>query len=38
MGAPIRSSMEVVKIDQLPNGLPVYADQDCRNEADAIVV
>lgn len=37
MGAPIRSSMEVVKIDELPNGLPVYVDQ-LASEADAIVV
>lgn len=37
MGAPIRSSMEVVKIDQLPNGLPVYVDR-IASEADAIVV
>ncbi|MDQ0876686.1 hypothetical protein QFZ77_005345 [Paenibacillus sp. V4I3] len=37
MGAHIRSSMEVVKIDQLPNGLPVYVDR-IASEADAIVV
>lgn len=37
MGAPIRSSMEVVEIAQLPNGLPVYVDK-IANEADAIVV
>lgn len=37
MGAPIRSSMEVVKIDELPNGLPVYVDKYA-SEADAIVV
>ncbi|OXM85913.1 lactate racemase domain-containing protein [Paenibacillus rigui] len=37
MGAPIRSSMEVVKIDELPNGLPVYVDK-IASEADAIVV
>ncbi|TDF96564.1 lactate racemase domain-containing protein [Paenibacillus piri] len=37
MGAPIRSSMEVVKLDQLPNGLPVYVDQ-IASTADAIVV
>jgi hypothetical protein len=37
MGAPIRSSMEVVQIDQLPNGLPVYVDK-IASEADAIVV
>ena len=37
MGATIRSSMEVVQIDQLPNGLPVYVDR-IASEADAIVV
>ncbi|MCZ8511363.1 lactate racemase domain-containing protein [Paenibacillus filicis] len=37
MGAPIRSSMEVIQIDQLPNGLPVYIDKYA-SEADAIVV
>jgi hypothetical protein len=37
VGAPIRSSMEVVKIDELPNGLPVYVDQ-IASTADAIVV
>jgi hypothetical protein len=37
MGAPIRSSMEVVQIDQLPNGLPVYVDK-IASEADAIIV
>ncbi|WP_409341154.1 lactate racemase domain-containing protein [Paenibacillus sp. MBLB4367] len=37
MGAPIRSSMDVVQIDQLPNGLPVYVDR-IASEADAIVV
>ncbi|GIP32877.1 lactate racemase domain-containing protein [Paenibacillus sp. J2TS4] len=37
MGAPIRSSMEVVQIDQLSNGLPVYVDKYAY-EADAIVV
>lgn len=37
MGAPIRSSMEVVKIDELPNGLPVYVDK-IASTADAIVV
>jgi hypothetical protein len=36
-GAPILSSMEVVKIDELPNGLPVYIDKYAY-EADAIVV
>lgn len=38
MGAPIRSSMEVVKLDELPNGLPVYCDKIAATEADAIVV
>lgn len=37
MGAPIRSSMEVIKLDELPNGLPVYVDQ-IASTADAIVV
>ncbi|TBL78258.1 lactate racemase domain-containing protein [Paenibacillus thalictri] len=37
MGAPIRSTMEVVKLDELPNGLPVYVDKYA-SEADAIVV
>ncbi|MCS7459391.1 nickel-dependent lactate racemase [Paenibacillus doosanensis] len=37
MGAPIRSSMEVVKLDELPNGLPVYVDK-IASTADAIVV
>ncbi|KPV57813.1 hypothetical protein QJ48_20080 [Paenibacillus sp. A3] len=37
MGVPIRSTMEVVQIDQLPNGLPVYVDKYAY-EADAIVV
>jgi hypothetical protein len=37
VGAPIRSSMEVVKLDELPNGLPVYADKIAAG-ADAIVV
>jgi len=38
VGAPIRSSMEVVKLAELPNGLPVYADKIAATEADAIVV
>ena len=38
VGAPIRSSMEVVKLGELPNGLPVYADKIAAEEADAIVV
>lgn len=37
MGAPVRSSMEVVKLDELPNGLPVYVDK-IASTADAIVV
>ncbi|WP_274652689.1 lactate racemase domain-containing protein [Paenibacillus humicola] len=37
VGAPIRSSMEVVQLDVLENGLPVYADKFA-SEADAIVV
>ncbi|NHN28509.1 lactate racemase domain-containing protein [Paenibacillus agricola] len=37
VGAPIRSSMEVVKIDELPNGLPVYVDE-IASKADAIIV
>ncbi|MBD2844999.1 DUF362 domain-containing protein [Paenibacillus sp. IB182496] len=37
-GAPVRSSMEVVLLDRLDNGLPVYADKISAEEADAIVV
>ncbi|QMV45166.1 nickel pincer cofactor-dependent isomerase, group 22 [Cohnella cholangitidis] len=37
MGAPVESSMEVVEIDRLPNGLPVYVDK-IASEADAIIV
>ena len=37
VGAPIRSSMEVNKIGELPNGLPVYVDKYAC-EADGIVV
>ncbi|WP_010269953.1 lactate racemase domain-containing protein [Paenibacillus senegalensis] len=37
VGAPIRSSMEVIKLAQLENGLPVYVDKYA-SEADAIVV
>lgn len=37
VNAEIRSSMEVVKIGELPNGLPVYIDK-LASEADAIVV
>lgn len=35
--APIRSSMEVVKIGELPKGLPVYIDKHAY-EADKIIV
>ncbi len=38
MGCPVRSSMEVVELDRLPNGLPVYCDKIAATEADAIVV
>ncbi|MFC4779537.1 lactate racemase domain-containing protein [Paenibacillus sp. GCM10023252] len=37
VGAPIRSTMEVVEIGKLDNGLPVYVDRFAY-EADAIVV
>lgn len=37
VGAEIRSSMEVIQIDQLDNGLPVYVDK-IASEADGIVV
>ena len=37
VGAPIRSSMEVIKIGELPNGLPVYIDK-LASQADGIVV
>ncbi|GGD72240.1 lactate racemase domain-containing protein [Paenibacillus nasutitermitis] len=36
-GCEIRSSMEVVKLGELPNGLPVYLDQFAA-QADGIVV
>ena len=36
-GCPIRSSMDVVEIGQLPNGLPVYVDKHAYG-ADGIVV
>lgn len=36
-GCEIRSSMEVVKIDELENGLPIYVDKYA-SEADGIVV
>lgn len=38
MGVPVRSSMEVVLLDRMPNGLPVYCDKIAAEEADAIVV
>ncbi len=37
VGAEIRSSMEVIKIDELENGLPIYIDK-LASEADGIVV
>jgi hypothetical protein len=37
VGAPIMSSMEVVKLDELPNGLPVYIDK-LAYESDKIIV
>lgn len=37
VGAPIRSSMEVIKLDELPNGLPVYIDKFAY-ESDKIIV
>lgn len=37
VGAEIRSSMEVIQVGTLPNGLPVYIDQYASN-ADGIVV
>ncbi|WP_068677070.1 lactate racemase domain-containing protein [Oceanobacillus sp. Castelsardo] len=37
VGAEIRSSMEVIKIGELPNGLPVYIDKYA-SQADGIVV
>lgn len=37
VGAEIRSSMEVIKLGELPNGLPVYLDKYA-SEADGIVV
>lgn len=36
-GAPIRSTMEVVKLGELENGLPVYVDKYA-SEADGLVV
>lgn len=37
VGAPIRSSMEVIKLDELPNGLPVYIDK-LAYESDKIII
>ncbi|MFF2457114.1 lactate racemase domain-containing protein [Peribacillus simplex] len=37
VGAPILSSMEVIKLDELPNGLPVYMDK-LAYESDKIIV
>ncbi|MEC0276464.1 nickel pincer cofactor-dependent isomerase, group 22 [Peribacillus frigoritolerans] len=37
VGAPIRSSMEVIKLGELPNGLPVYIDK-LAYESDKIIV
>lgn len=37
VGCPIRSSMEVVELGRLPNGLPVYLDRHA-HEADGVVV
>ncbi|RCW48372.1 lactate racemase domain-containing protein [Paenibacillus prosopidis] len=38
MGCPVRSSMEVVELERLPNGLPVYCDKIAATESDAIIV
>lgn len=38
MGAPVESSMEVVQIDRMENGLPVYVDKITYEKADAIIV
>ncbi|WP_020619148.1 DUF362 domain-containing protein [Paenibacillus daejeonensis] len=38
MGCPVKSSMDVVLLDKLENGLPVYADRIATEEADAIIV
>ncbi|MCL7748588.1 lactate racemase domain-containing protein [Halalkalibacter alkaliphilus] len=37
VGAEIRSSMDVIKLGELPNGLPVYIDKYA-SEADGIIV
>ncbi|CAM4125118.1 nickel-dependent lactate racemase [Paenibacillus alkaliterrae] len=38
MGCPVRSSMEVIELDRLPNGLPIYCDKIAAMEADDIIV
>lgn len=38
MNCPVRSSMEVVELGRLPNGLPIYCDEIAATEADAIIV
>ena len=37
VGCPIKSSMEVIEIGKIANGLPVYADKIAAQEADGIV-
>jgi hypothetical protein len=37
-GAPIRSSMEVVRIGETEHGLPVYMDRIAHDEADGVVL
>ncbi len=37
VGAPIIASMEVVKVGELPNGLPVYVDKHAY-EADQVII
>src|SRR5699024_313916 len=37
VGAEIRSSMEVIKLDELDNGLPIYVDK-IASGADGIVI
>ncbi|WP_028391757.1 nickel pincer cofactor-dependent isomerase, group 22 [Bacillus cihuensis] len=37
IGAPIKSSMEVVQVGKLPNGLPIYVDKNAY-EADKVIV
>jgi hypothetical protein len=36
-GAPVRSSMEVIEVGRLPNGMPVYVDRTAAS-ADGIVI